>query len=156
MDSELTHRRVAMWVPTAGAIAMVLCPWILFALKRLAGFDWLFKPNEDPAGKVYLGVAIGATLIVPPIAWMLVKKNLYLLEHGIKAQARIASSGLWGSGIKVGSSHSVPVTFAYTVDGKEYSIRKDVLKSTASTYGESTLVEVRYDPKNPARCIVLD
>jgi hypothetical protein len=155
MMDEAKQRKVATWVPLTGVGSVVIFLWVSFLLKRYGGIDFVVGTKEDPGGLFYLIPALLLTVIGPIVAWVWVKRNLYLLDHGVRVHARIESSGLWGSGVSVLDAPSVPVTFAYVVDGKEYKVRKDLPKPIVEKYRPDTSVQVCADRKNPKRCLIL-
>jgi hypothetical protein len=48
-----------------------------------------------------------------------------------------------------------PVTFAYDVDGQQFTKPVDMALTIASSYDEQTRVPVVYDPHNPMVCHIL-
>jgi hypothetical protein len=153
------YRRKVTFVPLGSLAAALAVFWGLFLAKILFDVDLLSRGREKAGDGVsatfYLWFALAGTVLVAPIVLFKVKRGLYLLEHGIETDAEVVSAGLLGKG-KGSLKGQMPVTFSFTVDGKEYKVRKDVLASTARTYTTASRIPVRYDPRNPKRCVILD
>jgi hypothetical protein len=156
MADVTKHRKLAVWVPWGTVGALVVVFWVLFLLKRFAGLDLIGDKvikSKDAGFEFY--AALGLTVVGPIVGWIWMKRGLYLLEHGVVVQGRVKNKGLFGTGVGTEGA-SIPVTFVYEVEGKEYTTRKDVPKVIALQYTEETRVEIYVDPKKPGRCMVIE
>ena len=161
-SQEQIYRRKVTFVPLGGLAAALVAVWTFFVLKSVFDFDLLShfgpgndKPGEGPSSMLYFWIALAVTVVATPIVLLMVRRNLHLLTHGIEMHASVASAGLGGNS-KMGYKGHMPVTFVFIVEGKEYKVRKDVLTSTARSYNSSSQILLRYDPRNPKRCVILD
>jgi hypothetical protein len=145
--------RTAVKVPIAKFGAVVLLLWLLYGL-RLAGIDLLglMAHNRAPGNPVpefaYLMTAAAVSFFAIPLLILEIRKNQRLLKNGLRIEARFVSrSMLRKNGV-------VPVTFAYTVNGVEYTQRRDVAAIKADTYDQGTLIRIIVDPADPRKCMI--
>ncbi|MDB5303167.1 MAG: hypothetical protein JWM97_716 [Phycisphaerales bacterium] len=145
--------RTAVRVPLLTFLVLIIGAWVFWGV-RLIGFDVLGhlssnrSSNEPISQLTYLAVAGAVTVFGLPMMWWQIRSNLRLLHVGMRTEARFVSRGV------VQKNGIVPVTFGYTVNGVEYTKRRDVDASHADAYDEQTRIRIIVDPKKPSRCIL--
>jgi heme exporter protein D len=96
-----------------------------------------------------LWLALAATIIAIIVLLVSLSKAQILLNRGVEGQARVVK-------VSAAKKHGIrPVTYAFLVDGKEYTVRKDTDAADADLYDDSTVVSVVYDPARPTRCRIM-
>ncbi|QOV91135.1 DUF3592 domain-containing protein [Humisphaera borealis] len=99
---------------------------------------------------VWLAMALVATLAAPPILFFAVRNFVWLIRHGTEVQGQVRSI----SPLSKGGSR--PVTYAYSVNGVEYTMRRDTPTMYADKYTVGSQVLVLVDPNKPKRATVLE
>jgi hypothetical protein len=145
--------RLRWLLPTGVACgaALVAALWAAYFYKASqAGDDgrWIQNTFDRPA--VWLVLAAAATVVVP-VAFLVSGRNfVWLVRHGTEVWGRVVSvSALSHAG-------SRPVTYAYTVGGTEYTLKRDTPTLWADQYEPGTPVLVLVDPRKPRRATVLN
>jgi hypothetical protein len=104
------------------------------------------KPRDPLAAKMYLCFAIAATVIIVPVMFLQLRSVRALASRGVTTQGRVEKISMFG---RHGKS---PTTVVYTVDGREYRIRRDLVRRLVEVGGT---VVILYDPQKPKRCDIL-
>ena len=98
---------------------------------------------------IALVLACAATVISIAVTAFSLRKSMILLRRGAEGQARVVKVSL------AKKNGMRPVTYAFSVDGKEYVVRRDTDAVDADRYDDTTVVSVVYDPVRPARCRIM-
>jgi hypothetical protein len=130
---------------------MVAFAWALYLLKVLFNIDIVAMTHpeqNDPrshfdSAPIYLGIAIAMTIIAPAWGMTKARKARELAGRGKRTQGTITALGM------LGHHGMVPATISFTLDGKLFKIKRDILKKDRSV---GDIADVLYDPRNPRRC----
>ncbi len=98
----------------------------------------------------WLALALVATFAAPPILFFAMRNYIWLIRHGTEIQGHVKSVSM------VTHSGARPVTFAYSVNGKEYSVKRDTPNDTAKGYSPGTPVLLLVNPAKPKQVTVFD
>ena len=132
-------------------LTAVACSLLLAGLWGWAGWQkWGGDPatQRDPmATLVYTALAGVATVVIVPVVFFQIRAVRALATRGVTTQGRVENISVFG---KYGKS---PTTVAYTVDGREYRIRRDMIRARVAVGGAVTIL---YDPQKPKRCDTLE
>lgn len=140
-----------MWLGPIVAPLVVGSLWVLYIVAAAFHFD-IFKHAEPPDAfkrLFYLIFAIVGTVLAIPLTWLSVQKSKILLTRGRHVTGRIVSVG------GVSRYGMTPVTFEYTVDGVQYTIKRDWYEDEVENFDDSTTADIVYDPRKPGRCMVM-
>lgn len=96
----------------------------------------------------WLALALVATVAGPPLLVMAVRNYVWLIRNGAEVPGYVKSISPLRSG------GAQPVTFAYSVNGVEYTLKRD--SPYARDYSKGTPVVVLVDPAKPKRATVLE
>jgi hypothetical protein len=107
------------------------------------------SPNTFDRPEVWLALAAIVTLGLPIVFLVSVRNFTWLIRHGTEVQGRVTSVS------RLSSSGSRPVTYAYTVGGTEYTMKRDTPNLFADRFEPGTPVVVLVDPSKPKRATVL-
>src|SRR5687768_3834479 len=77
---------------------------------------------------VWVTMACVATFVAPPILYVKIKSYVWLMRHGDEVPGEVVSVG---SFTKAGMT---PVTYRYTVQGVDYTMKRDTPNLYANTY----------------------
>lgn len=145
-DLAAKLKRLAI-IPIALGAVVILAFWAVYVTAAVFNID-LLHHNALPdrtALSLYLIVCAAATVVSVPVVFLSVREHYYLSQHGVQTQAAVAAVS------SVGKNGIRPVTYAYTVGGREYTIKHDTPQICIDRFDDSTTVRVVYDPKRPAR-----
>lgn len=148
--SRLQIQQRLRWIVPSGIVVGVLLIvglWVRYA--HLAGSD---NAADDIWSRpiVWLALALAATIAGPPILFVATRNYVWLIRHGAEVRGRVVKVSL------VTRGGATPVTYAYNVDGIEYTIKRDTPNMMADRYRPGTQVLVLIDPRKPSRATVLD
>jgi uncharacterized OsmC-like protein len=156
MDNDKPHKPFvapkagyAHWGATLGIATL----WVLYLFNAMFHIDLIAFMHPSQPGDVKvdmtpvsLVLAIVATVVGVPWSIARAKKRRRLESTGVRIDGKVvAKSPLRKYGM-------APCTIAYTVDGKEYRIKKDLL-SKSHDVGDT--VQILSDPANPNTSRVL-
>jgi len=124
--------------------------WVIFILS-LFGIE-IGHGESDPADaawkwKMYLGIALGFTLIGALAIWLRARRVIGLLRDGVDVPGTIFEIG---SVAVQGMAH---LKFRYEFEGREYRQQISVGKDLAESAAVGQAVTVRVDRNNPKRCM---
>ena len=132
----------------AGAVAVLL--WSIYLLRAIFHFDviaFLHNESDDLYHRenvdrttLYLILAIVGTLIAAIWAFAKSRKISELVRNGVTTTGTVVEKSM------LKHHGMVPTTITYTVDGKTYQFRKDMLDGQ---YNVGDTVEIMYDPARP-------
>lgn len=134
-----------------GGILIVLCwiPWLAAAIGDVNVLEQM-KPANDSTRTVFFWIGIGASITGAAVALKGYVRGKALMNHGVEAEARVASVG------SVARNGLQPVTFAYVVDGREYTLTRDVPCGFVEHYTDETRLPLVYNPDNPGQAEITD
>lgn len=141
----------AAWLPLLLGGVFVLCMWVPYFAAALWGIKVLGgqKKPSDTTVTFYLWLGAIMTAIVIPAALWRRARRLRLLQTGVWTKGRpIHIGGLAKAGM-------CPVTFAYVVNGQEFTKTVDVATLYSNEYDDNTRIPIVYDPHNPKVCHIL-
>ena len=88
-----------------------------------------------------------ATVAGPPLLYLAGRNHLYLLEHGVEVDATVKSIA------KLPVIGRRPVTYAYTVGGQPYTLKRDTDPGIKKLKVGGT-VRLLVDPRKPSNAVV--
>ena len=148
---EVVVLRRQAWLPICVGAVLVLGCWGVYVLASVWEKDvWHGgETPDDTTVTTYRLVAFVATALAVPLVVVGVLKVRRLARGGVSTYATV-------TGISRVAYHGIgPVTFEYVVDGKRYSMTRDVHVETAALE-IGTKVKLVYDPKSPSSAEVLE
>jgi len=143
---EIFQRKRLIYPMVAGAIVLLL--WGMYLSESLLGFDLLHPRTKPDASSIRTSfiVAVLGTIVGAVVAYKLYRRMNVLLKQGVWTEARIVKIG------SVSANGMTPTTLAFTVDGREYSIHRDLPEEDLRSMDRSTRIPIIYNPKNPKQC----
>ena len=144
--------RFAAWLPVILGGFGIACAWIPYFAAVMWGVQLLGGHGKFSESDVTLDLWLGlvATAIVTLAAFWMRARRLRLLQNGVWTKARPIHIG---SLAKAGMSQ---VTFAYIVNGQQFTKIVDVYATHSDEYDDNTRIPVVYDPHNPSVCHILN
>jgi len=142
------QKRLRVMIPVGIAVgaAAIIGAWLRYlavASNDVAAEDIWSRPG------VWLTLALVATVAAPPILFFAVRNYVWLIKFGQEVPGRVTSIG------RVTHSGATPVTYAYTVDGIEHTMRRDTPNTDVERFQVGSQVIILVDPKRPKRATVL-
>jgi hypothetical protein len=146
---EYMKRVVSVTWLAAGVMIVLMVAAIAVVL--IGGRDPVrgFKPvsgSDRWITPAVAGLAIVITLVVAPLK---TRTASVLRRRGQRASARVVNVAQFA---KAGQQ---PITVEYTVEGRPYTLKRDMLESDVEQFAEAGEAVVLYDPKKPARAMIL-
>jgi hypothetical protein len=142
------QRRLKVLVPLGIVIlvGVIAAMWIRYAM--IVGND---NAAQDVWSRpiVWLVLAVFITVAAPPVLFVAVRNYTWLIRHGVEVPGRVTSIGI------VTKNGATPIGYAYTVDGVEYTMKRDTPDAMSRGYEVGTPVLVLVDPRKPLRATVL-
>jgi hypothetical protein len=144
-------QRVRKLVPIGIGLGILLVIGLWVGYFYNAGREVTGKnPSVWTSPYPWLALALVTTLVGPPVMFVSVRNYIWLIRHGTEVQGYVKSvSPLSKSGAR-------PVTYRYSVNGVEYTMKRDTPTMYADNYAPGTPVLMLVDPDKPKRATVLE